>query len=133
VFNPFDYERDTLKEYLQKLGHEVVALEEPVHCPVYLGEGDLCEVPCCDAIVVEQHLPGKDAINYFSDLNARCLIAMGGQVLISSVLSPEDVVKAIGLDCKLLFKPVLFGEVEEWASELSGQVLPERELAPCIS
>lgn len=133
VFDPLDYERDTLKDYLQKLDHEVVALEEPVHCPVYLERDQTCEKPCCDAMLVEQHLPRKEAMEYFSDLNVRCPLGMSGRVLISSVLSPDDVAKAIGLDCKLLFKPVLFDEVREWSTLLKEQILPDRELSPCLS
>jgi len=111
-----------LATHLRGLGYEVLVLEEPEDCPVYHGKSCPLDQPCCDFFIIDQFLTSREVLDYVDELSRKCSCRIGKIALLAAVLSPDELVKAIELGCKVMFKPVLPREVEEWLLEVeSGQ------------
>jgi len=128
VFVAEEQERKALCSYLRDLGHEVVAADQPKNCALYRGTPCSFEYGCCDVMVLTQHLPEMDALEYLAALSSGCPGKTDNRAIIASLLSPEEILTAIELGCKVLFKPVLEKELESWLIEVVSRTPSERTL-----
>jgi len=120
--------REALSDYLRELGHETIAAVQPDHCPLYWGHPCSFENACCDAMLVAHHLPEMDALEYLSTLSRECPGAMANKAVVASLLSPEEIIAAIELGCKVLFKPILEKELASWILEVESSTPTGRKL-----
>ena len=116
-----------LVTYLRGRGYEVALLEEPEDCPVYHGKNCSRKCSCREVLMIEQYLTTQDALDYVLELSRKCPGSIENVAVFASILSPDELVTAIELGCKVMFKPVLPQEVEKWLVELekSSESVPE--------
>ncbi|PLY12528.1 MAG: hypothetical protein C0624_00625 [Desulfuromonas sp.] len=121
----FDTEgRNPLAGDLKEAGYEVVVVREPEDCPAYYGKGCHQKRHCSDVLIIEQFLSCGDALSYVSRLSETCPGSMAHVAILAAILSPDDLVKAIELGCKVMFRPVLAQEVVDWFKEIG--YVPDR-------
>jgi len=111
--------RDTLKVYLETLGHQVVAEMEPFMCSVYHGSNCPKEKACADALIIDFHLPKLNGLAFIEMLKDRgCKGVTSNVLLMSGDTSSIDRAKAEELGCTVVQKPMRFNFVREWLENI---------------
>ncbi len=112
--------RDTLKVYLENLGHHVVAEVEPFTCAVYHGGVCSQEKACADVLIIDFHLPKINGLDFVSMLKENgCKGLITNVLLMSGDTSSIDREKAESLGCLVVQKPMRFSFVREWLQSIS--------------
>jgi len=110
-----------LAAHLRNLGYAVLVSAEPQDCPVYHAKSCPLTHSCCDFLIIDQFLPSRDVLDYIDELSRKCSCRIGKIALLAALLTPDELVRAIELGCKVMFKPVLPREIEEWLLELERE------------
>ena len=119
--------RDSLKWYLEDLGHEVRTASEPAACGVYLGHMCSQSVACGDALLIDYNMPGINGLEFIERLKKRgCKGITSNMLIMSGNVSDIDMVKAEELGCKVLQKPVHFEMLDAWFVEVKKRVAMNR-------
>lgn len=114
-------EGSLLAEGLQQDGYRVESFYEPEFCAVYAGRE--CNLPeaCSDFLILDQHLPQMEALEHLQRYKQKCPGSISRVALLATILSPDELVGALELGCKVLFKPVKTEEVESWIQEVLSE------------
>lgn len=112
-------EGELLAVHLGKDDYRVECYDEPEFCPVYAGNDCTQTTPCADFLILYHHLRRKEALEHLKMYKSKCPGSMSRVALLASVMSPGELVGALELGCKVLFKPFRVEEVENWIREVS--------------
>jgi len=129
VFSPDEHLSRRLASQVSELGHEVHSVSQPGYCGVYQGQGCTFDTLCCDAMLVDQQLLSGNPYGYLADLEQKCPGSMANRAVVATQMSPEELIRAISLHCKIMFKPVLNQELDDWFQEVAGRTSADRRLA----
>ena len=117
----------------QKKGHEVIALSEPVVCPLYSDLECCCsqDHACGDLMIIENRMAKMSGLSLIKkQLEGGCKGASQNKLVISSsVRKDEEVSFAKELGCKILMKPFRVSEISKWIDECEKKIDPSRKLA----
>jgi CheY-like chemotaxis protein len=108
--------RDSIVIYLEHLGFEVVAAEDPTVCEA-LAHDHPCvqEHACGDIILVDQHMPNMTGIEFIERRIKRgCKGVLRQTALMSGNLSGRDIEKLDSLGCHYFEKPVALTTIKAW-------------------
>lgn len=111
--------RDSLKWYLEDLGHEVIAVAAPVSCDVY--QGHICSqtAACGEALLIDYKMPGVTGLEFIERLKERGCKGMTENMLImSGDALAIDKQKAAELGCRIVQKPMSFTQLDAWLDEI---------------
>lgn len=117
--------RDSMKWYLEDLGHEVVTASEPTSCEVYQGHVCSQEAPCGDALIIDYHMPKMTGLEFIEMISQKgCKGLAANKFLMSGNITDICLKKVRELGCSIAQKPVEFGALESWLD-----VVKERKVA----
>jgi CheY-like chemotaxis protein len=108
-----------LKDYFETRGYEVLALGEPVFCPVY-SEGAVCtnQAPCCDIILTDYTMSMMTGIELLqAQGRSGCTLTPKNKALITGHLDESKMRDLRELGVAFFVKPVLFDELDRWVDE----------------
>ena len=114
-------------------GHEVVALPEPVICPLY-SDLDCCcsqDLACGDLMIISNRMANMSGLMLIKkQLEGGCKGATQNKLVLStSVRINRESSFAKGLGCKVIMKPFKVSEISEWIDECEKRINPNRKLA----
>jgi response regulator RpfG family c-di-GMP phosphodiesterase len=108
-----------LTDYFTLRGYEVLAFNEPMHCPVY-EEHDRCanHHPCSDIIITDLNMPKMNGIEMLQNQSQRgCRVAAKSRAFMSGFLDNESVDRIKELGGIFFQKPIAFNELSDWLDE----------------
>ena len=125
--------RDLISIIAQKKGHEVVALSEPVVCPLYSDLDCSCsqEHACGDLMIISNRMAKLTGLHLIKkQIEGGCKGASQNKlVLTTSANKAEEFSYAKDLGCKIMMKPFRVQEISSWIDECEKNIDPNRELA----
>ena len=125
--------RELITIIAQKGGHEVIALAEPVVCPLYSDLDCSCsqENACGDIMIISNRMAKLSGFHLIKkQLEGGCKGASQNKlVLTTSINMDEDFSYAKDLGCKMMMKPFKIQEISNWIDECEKKIDPNRELA----
>ena len=112
--------RESLANYFQEKGHDVVTVEHPSRCDGKQKRLSHGHEECADILLIDQWMPEMTGIEYLAQRHDWGCRAKGQRkALMSANLSNEIRLQAKDLGCKIFEKPVHLGEIEDWINELA--------------
>jgi CheY-like chemotaxis protein len=108
---------DFFKQYLSSLGYDVVALTEPVVCPLYADNAVRCDrrEPCADVVITEHRMPRMNGLALLKAQASRgCRLTPGNKALLSGYLEPDAVAAVRRMGCAFFDKPIHLSRFEAW-------------------
>ena len=125
--------RDLITRIAQKKGHEVIALPEPIVCPLY-SDFDCCcsqNLACCDLMIISNRMAKMSGLKLIKkQLEGRCKGATQNKLVLStSVRKGREFAFAKDLGCKVIMKPFKITEISAWIDECEKRIDPNRKLA----
>jgi len=116
--------RDSLKWFLEDLGHEVIANSAPFTCDVYQGGNCSRKVSCSDVLLIDQHNPGALGLDFIQILNeCGCKGITSNMILMSGDTTSIDRKKAEMLGCTVVQKPMSFEFLEDWLEKVKLRMI----------
>lgn len=117
----------------QNKGHEVVALPEPMVCPLY-SDLDCCcaqESACGDVMIISNRMAKMSGLKLIKkQLDGGCKGAVQNKLVLStSTRKSREFSFADELGCKVLMKPFKVSEISSWIDECEKRIDPKRKLA----
>jgi DNA-binding response OmpR family regulator len=117
----------------QNKGHEVVALPEPVICPLY-SDLDCCcsqNLACGDLMIISNRMARMSGLKLIKkQLEGGCKGATQNKLVLStSVRKSREFSFAKELGCKVIMKPFKISEISAWIDECEKKIDPNRKLA----
>jgi CheY-like chemotaxis protein len=112
--------RDSIAMYLEGLGFEVIAAEDPTVCEA-LAHDHTCvrEEACGDIILVDQHMPHMTGVEFIERRVKRgCKAILKQTAVMSGSLSESDREKLDGLGCHYFEKPVALATIKAWIEKV---------------
>jgi len=121
---------ESMRSYIEQLGHEVFTAPEPLLCDIYQGYSCCEEHACGDLVFVDYNMPRMTGLE-FIELMARrgCKGPKENKVLMSGNTSAIDMDKVKALGCQVVQKPLRLARVGEIVEEAKNQIDPHRKLA----
>ena len=117
----------------QNKGHEVIALPEPVVCPLYSGLDCCCsqKFACCDLMIISNRMAKMSGLKLINkQLEGGCKSAIQNKLVLStSIRKSREFSYAKELGCKVIMKPFKVSEISEWIDECEKRINPNRKLA----
>ncbi len=125
--------RELLTTIAQQKGHEIIALSEPIVCPLY-SEIDCCcsqERPCGDLMIISNRMAKMSGMKLIKkQLEGGCKGAAQNKLVLSTTIrKSRELSFAEELGCKVLFKPFKVSEISDWIDECEKKIDPHRKLA----
>ena len=113
--------RDSLKWYLEDLGHEVLTAPEPTSCQVYQGHDCSQSSPCGDALLIDYNMPKMNGLEFIENMKKRgCKGIAANKLLMSGNTNDICREKVQRVGCTLVQKPIDFSYVETWLKNLKS-------------
>ncbi len=107
--------RDTLRWYLEDLGHKVQTAPEPLACDVYQGHTCCQDTACADALIIDYRMPRMTGLEFIELLKERgCQGMMSNILIMTGNAGDVNREKVAELNCNLLQKPVSYAELDQW-------------------
>ncbi|NOR50862.1 MAG: hypothetical protein GQ530_07530 [Desulfuromonadales bacterium] len=125
--------RDLVTIIAQNKGHEVIALPEPVVCPLY-SDLDCCcsqDLACGDLMIISNRMAKMSGLKLIKQqLEGGCKGAAQNKLVLStSARKSREFSFAKELGCKVLMKPFKLSEISAWIDECEKKIDPNRKLA----
>jgi DNA-binding response OmpR family regulator len=125
--------RDLVTIIAQNKGHEVIALPEPVVCPLY-SDLDCCcsqDLACGDLMIISNRMAKMSGLKLIKkQLEGGCKGAAQNKLVLStSARKSREFSFAKELGCKVLMKPFKISEISAWIDECEKRIDPNRKLA----
>jgi DNA-binding response OmpR family regulator len=125
--------RNLITLIAQKKGHEVIALSEPIVCPLY-SDLDCCcsqEHACGDLMIISNRMTKMSGLKLIKkQLEGGCKGASQNKLVLSTSPMEEEVFSfANQLGCKLIMEPFKVAEISKWIDECEMKIDPNRRLA----
>jgi len=133
VVEPYEALRDSLAMFVESLGHEVIAVEEPKGCPHYLMPDRACsqEEPCGDALVIGQNLPALKGSEFIArKVRGGCKGSVTNVAMICKPWSDGDRLCAKEFGYQTFETPLRLSELAAWLEQVAARTPPGRNLAP---
>ena len=122
--------RDTLRWYLEDLGHDVLCASEPNFCDIYQNHDCLKDLPCGDMLLIDYHMRTTTGLDFVELLSKRgCKILPANKIIISGDISAIDMDRVEALGCQVEQKPLSFERLDELIDEASQRIASDRVLA----
>ena len=125
--------RDLITIIAQKRGHEVIALSEPVVCPLYSDLDCSCsqEHACGDLMIISNRMAKLTGLHLIKkQLKGGCKGASQNKlVLCTSARKDEEFSFAKDLGCTVIMKPFKISDISAWIDECEKEIDPNRKLA----
>jgi len=80
-------------------------------------------------MLVDQDLASGSPYSFLADLERKCPGSLPNRALIAKQLTTEELISALSLQCKILFKPVNDRELASWFQEVVERIPEGRRLA----
>lgn len=128
--------RALLTTIAEQKGHEVIALPEPIVCPLY-SELDCCcsqKLPCGDLMIISNRMAQMSGMKLIKkQLDGGCKGASQHKLVLSTTIrKSRELSFAKELGCKVLFKPFKISEISAWIDECEKKIDPDRKLAEIL-
>jgi DNA-binding response OmpR family regulator len=128
--------RDLVTTIAQNKGHEVLALPEPINCPLY-SDLDCCcsqNLACGDLMIISNRTAKMSGLKLIKkQLEGGCKGATQNKLVLStSVRENREFSFAKELGCKVIMKPFKISEISEWIDECEKKIDPNRKLADLL-
>lgn len=122
--------RDVLRLFLEQRGYEVLALREPLVCPVYGEEGDCKSAfPCADILITDYDLPRMNGCDLLSEQIRRgCKQTALNKAIMSGYFDEQQLRKVCELGCAYFEKPLLFAQVSAWLERCERRMEPAQRI-----
>ena len=125
--------RNLITLIAQKKGHEVIALSEPIVCPLY-SDLDCCcsqEHACGDLMIISNRMAKMSGLKLIKkQLEGGCKGASQNKLVLSTSPMEDEVFSfANQLGCKLIMEPFKVSEISKWIDECEKKIDPNRRLA----
>ncbi len=125
--------RELVTLIAQKKGHEVLALPEPIVCPLY-SDLDCCcsqNSACGDVMIISNRMAKMSGLKLIKkQLDGGCKGAVQNKLVLStSTRKSREFSFANELGCKVLMKPFKVSEISSWIDECEKRIDPKRKLA----
>ena len=124
--------RELLSVIVKKKGHEVIALYEPVVCPLYSDLECCCSQShaCGDLMIVENRMTKMSGLKLIKkQLEGGCKGAAQNKLVLNGTRIDEEASFARELGCKVLKKPFKVSEITDWIDQCEQRIDPDRKLA----
>ena len=108
--------RDSIVMYLEDLGFEVVAAEDPTVCEALAHDHSCIQKQACgDIILVDQHILNMTGVEFIERRIKRgCKGVLTQTAIMSGNLSEHDRGKLDSLGCHYFEKPVALTTIKAW-------------------
>ena len=125
--------RDLVTMIVQNKGHEVIALPEPIVCPLYSYLDCCCsqDLACSDIMIISNRMAKMSGLKLIKkQLEGGCKGATQNKLVLStSIRESREFSYAKELGCKVLMKPFKISEISAWIDECEKRIDPNRKLA----
>jgi len=125
--------RDLVTIIAKNKGHEVLALPEPIVCPLY-SDLDCCcsqDLACGDLMIISNRMAKMSGLKLIKkQLEGGCKGATQNKLVLStSIRKSREFSFANELGCKVIMKPFKVSEISKWIDECEKRIDPNRKLA----
>lgn len=111
--------RDSLRWYLEDLGHQVLTAAEPLACDIYHGHECVQKEPCADALIIDYKMPEMNGLEFIELLHDRgCKGMTSNMLLITGNTGDLNLEKVKALNCQYLQKPLSYAMLDGWLSSV---------------
>lgn len=112
--------RDSLRQYLEELGYQVVTAQNPGFCQaVSLESSCPLENRCCDIIIIDFSMPKMNGLDFLEGRANRLCKGSAIPAALMSGFLPEDGEKRLkDIGCTFFPKPVHFSTILKWIESL---------------
>lgn len=125
--------RDLVTIIAKNKGHEVLALPEPIFCPLYTDLDCCCsqDFACGDLMIISNRMAKMSGLKLIKKhLEGGCKGAAKNKLVIStSTRKSRELSFANELGCKVIMKPFKILEISKWIDECENKIDPNRKLA----
>jgi len=119
--------------FVEPLGQEAIAIEEPSGCPRYRIPVRVCsqEEPCGVALIIGQSLPDLKGSEFIAHkVRGGCEGSVANVALICEPWSDGDRLRAKELGYQVFETPLRLSELAEWLEQVEARTPLTRKLAP---
>jgi len=125
-----------LEKYFKTKNYDVVSFSEPVSCPIYEHQKELCDrqAPCADLAIIDYHLPRMNGLDLIKEQSRiGCPLPVRQKAIISCYVDEQTqgAIAAFGLF--YINKPFRLAELNEWLFEMQKGIDLSKTLAPVTS
>ena len=125
--------RELITMIAQNKGHEIIALPEPIICPLYSDLDSCCSqnLACGDLMIISNRMAKMSGLKLINkQLDGGCKGAIQNKLVLStSIRKRRELSFANELGCKVIMKPFKVSEISEWMDECEKKIDPNRKLA----
>lgn len=122
--------RNRFKWHLEKQGHEVVTLQEPLHCGVYCGDYCRQEKACGHIYLISDHLPRMTGLEYIEKMVLRgCKSLPTNKIVMAGNTTGVDPDRVRKVGCQVVDRPLSLERLDQLVEFAQATVDPRRELA----
>lgn len=125
--------RESLRIFLEELGHDVICTETGGDCPHVHAKAQRCDKdkPCADAAILGQYLPKLRGIDLIERrLHGGCKGLIANVALLCLPWSDNDRQRIEALGGRYFETPMQLTEVAGWLELVVRRSDPRRQLAP---
>ncbi len=119
IFDDSESVLSFFRDYFFFRDYEVLALREPVVCPIYANNGRQCSQPhpCADIVITDYRMPRMTGAELLKEqLQRGCKLVPHNKALLSGYIEPAVVDSVTVLGFAFFRKPVLIAQFSAWVS-----------------
>lgn len=114
-----------LNFYLSSLNYEVFTYADPVICPIYEQNGDVCPqtAPCADAMITDYRMPRMNGVELIEAQERKgCKLSLINKAVMSGYIDHEAVGRIKQMGCAFFEKPVDLRALTDWLKSCESRV-----------
>ena len=124
---------DLLKRWMVQRGYEVLTFNEPIVCPLYDKQSDVCiqEHKCADVVITDFKMPIMTGLELLQSQHQRgCKLDVSQKAVISGDIEIKNKKMIREMGVSFFQKPLIIPEFSEWLNECEKRIDLSVPLSP---